>query len=176
MTCKDIQNLFADYLEQKLDRERQTEVKQHLSECSNCRQELSAEKSLTQWLGTRSTVPVSPRFTQMLMGRLGVQIAKPPRWFDAFLGVSNYWAPSLAAILVMIIAGRTVLDWIARAKSLGQQAVSAIDQIPHSNPILQHLSESIISSGSFSAVLFGIIFLILAAGGLGFTLHRLLKN
>jgi hypothetical protein len=76
----------------------------------------------------------------------------------------------------MIFAGRTILDWIARAKSLGQQAVGVIDNIPQTSPIIQILPESLTSSGSFSSILFGVIFLILAAGGLGFAIHRLLKN
>jgi hypothetical protein len=76
----------------------------------------------------------------------------------------------------MIFAGRTVLDWIARARSFGQQAVGVIDQIPQSNPVLQHLPESIISSGSFSSILISVILLALAAGGLGIALRRLLKN
>ena len=176
MTCKDTQELFADYLENKLDRPRLSLVKEHLSGCQICQQELAAEKSLAQWLGTRDTEPVSPQFTQMLMGRLGVQTAKPPRWFDAFLGVSNYWAPSLAAILVMIFAGRTILDWIDRAKSLGQQAVGVIDSIPRTSPITQILPESLTSSAWFSSIPVGTILLFLAAGGLGFAIHRLLKS
>jgi predicted anti-sigma-YlaC factor YlaD len=179
MKCEDVQNLLVEFLENRLDRQRMSDIKRHLSRCQDCRMEWEAEKALSQWLGSRKTEPVSATFTQSLMARLQIATSRPPRWFDNLLGVSNYWAPALAAMLVLVFAGRTVVEWIRGARILGQQAVGFVDDIPASlsttslNSVLQG---SAASAEPVSAIVLGSILIVVAIGGLALGIRHIFKN
>ena len=179
MTCEEIHPLLADYLEGRLEPKVLSAVKTHLRQCKDCQEELQAEQAMMQWLGSRDTVPVSAEFTYKLLGRLGVATSKPPRWFENFLELSNYWAPSLAAVLVLIFAGRTILDWISRARSLGQQAVGVIDNLPtdiSTAPISHYLPDSLTSSDLIATLPLWTLLVVLGVGGLAFGLLRIFRN
>jgi predicted anti-sigma-YlaC factor YlaD len=171
MTCGTVQELLTDYLERRIDDDLYAQVKLHISRCANCREEFKAERSLSQWFQARGVEPVSSRFTQNLMSRLGVMQSKPPQWFENLLELSNYWAPSLAAVLVMIFAGRTLLAWIDRIRLFGQQAAGAIENIPSNPSFSQFLTHSTQSSYTLSVLL-----TLIAVGGLAFGVVRILKH
>jgi len=143
----------------------------HLAQCQECRQELEVEKTLSQWLKSREVTPVSSEFSQILMSRLGVAIPKPPRWFEGLLELSNYWAPALAAALVVIFASRTLLDWFDQVRFFGHQAVIAVDNLPSSADISRLLPDSISSSYPL-----GTLLILVAIGAVTFGIIRLLKN
>jgi len=171
MTCEHVQELLADYLEGRLEPELQPQVRLHLTQCPDCREELEAEKALCQWLGARKVIPVSPQFSRNLMSRLGVAVPKPPRWFESLLELSNYWAPTLAALLVVVFAGRTLLGWIDQIRLFGHQAVLAVDNLPSSTNISHILPGSISSSFPLGSLL-----ILVAIGAVTFGIIRLLKN
>jgi predicted anti-sigma-YlaC factor YlaD len=171
MTCDTVQELLTEYLERRLDVDVQSQVKLHLSRCASCREELEAERSLSKWFGARKVEPVSSRFTQNLMSRLGVFPSRPPQWFENLLELSNYWAPSLAAVLVMVFAGRTLFAWIDKIRMFSQQAAGAIENIP-SNSALSHM----LPHSMLSAYPLGMLLILVAIGGIAFGVARIFRH
>jgi hypothetical protein len=176
MTCEDVQNLLAEYAKNRLDSKVRDEVERHLNHCQDCQKEFSAEQLLTGWLESRKTEEVSPQFTANLQSRVGIVTAKPPRWFDSLLELSNYWAPALAAFLVVIFGGKTLLDWIRGAKSIGQQTVNILENIPPNLESSSFLGQ-IIPSHLLSTMSLGTFFILLViVGGLAFGIHRIFRS
>jgi predicted anti-sigma-YlaC factor YlaD len=181
MTCEEVQKLLPEYCENRLESKVRSEVEQHLSLCPGCQQELTTERSLNQWLKSRQTKAVSPEFTQTLLSQIGYVTAKPPRWFENLLGLSNYWAPALAAVLVVIFAGKTLLDWIGRIKSLSHQAIGAIDNIPStletSSLLNRLLPDTIASNHSLPSLSLGtLVMLLVLIGGLVYGIKRIFRS
>ena len=104
MTCDEVVQLLTEYMEDRLEPHVMNEVRTHIGLCEDCQLELQAETALNQWLTARPTEPVSADFVNALMDKLGLATPQPPRWFDSVLDLSNYWAPALAAALVVIFA------------------------------------------------------------------------
>ena len=181
MTCNDIQNLFMEYQENRLDSKVRDEVEHHLNLCQDCQKEFSTEQSLVHWIESRGTEEVSAKFSENLLARVGIATSKPPRWFEHLLDFSNYWAPALAIALVVIFGGKTLLDWIHGAKSLGLQTVSIIENIPPnlgtSSLLGQVLPNNLLSNHLLSTMSLGTAIMILVAiGGLAFGIRRFFKN
>ena len=181
MTCNDIQNLFTEYQENRLDSKVRSEVEHHLNLCQDCQKEFNTEQSLVHWIESRGTEEVSVKFSENLLSRVGIATSKPPRWFEHLLDLSNYWAPALAAVLVVIFGGKTLWDWIKGAKSIGLQTVSILENIPpnleSSSLLNQILPNSLLSSHLLSTMSLGtIIILMVVIGGLAFGIHRIFRN
>jgi len=116
MKCKKIKEKFSDFLIGDLDQISKEEIKEHLTACSSCREELESLSEIWTKLGVLSEEEPSdrlrPRFYGMLEAyKQGLQQEKPsPRWRNVFNGWLEGWWPrrpvfQFTFALILLVVG-----------------------------------------------------------------------
>ncbi|MFO7667674.1 MAG: anti-sigma factor, partial [Desulfobacterales bacterium] len=70
MNCSRIKELFSEYMDGQLDKEREALVKDHLLLCGDCRDEFESMKAVVRELGLLDTVKAPDSFLADLHGRM----------------------------------------------------------------------------------------------------------
>jgi hypothetical protein len=111
MSCENIQSLFAPYLNDKLDGERQRQVEQHLATCLDCQAELGFDRKLFASLTADDAIPtLSLNFNQAVISR-AASLKKPVWRQAAALAFERPWLVSIFGIIFSCLFGLSYAAW-----------------------------------------------------------------
>ena len=109
MDCMEVKRGFLDFTRGLLARNERREIEMHLEGCSECRQELAADRLLGDALESRLPRHDAPA---ALRRRLERQFATPPRWRWSWRW--NAFPMAAAAALALSVGGGAVYSWHQR--------------------------------------------------------------
>jgi hypothetical protein len=111
MSCENIQTLFAQYLNDKLDGEQHRQLEQHLATCLDCQAELSFDRKLFASLTADHDIPVlSPDFNYAVISQAA--LIKKPVWRQiAALTFERPWLVSILGIIFSCLFGLSYAAW-----------------------------------------------------------------
>ncbi|NLM46996.1 MAG: hypothetical protein GX200_09380 [Firmicutes bacterium] len=130
MNCREVKKLMSEYLDQMLEEQKKQALEEHLSVCSNCRDEIVSTQNVLAWLQAAPEATPPPDLRQKVLRRL--QQERHPagkagrRWFPP--------AVAAAVIFVLLVAGNLLPGYMAgrtgvqRLGAYGSATDSAADQ------------------------------------------------
>lgn len=130
MKCKELEELFSDYLEGTLNQAVQEEVEAHLAICSSCREKLRQMKALKGRLNDLEMVQLSPGFEARLWNQLRRE-SSPRNHSWVFSPIA-----ALAALFFLVAAGYLFLS---RSPQRGNHLISEADIVNISPSVSQLL-------------------------------------
>ncbi|MGH7767541.1 MAG: anti-sigma factor family protein, partial [Candidatus Binatia bacterium] len=80
MNCPEVQELFSDYLDDRLAPSKASLLKEHLGSCAACRQELADLRQTIELIGSVEEIKTAPDF-----------LAQVNRKIDSGSGMNRFW-------------------------------------------------------------------------------------
>ncbi|MDD4955988.1 MAG: zf-HC2 domain-containing protein [Candidatus Omnitrophica bacterium] len=99
-SCKEIQEFFSQYLDGVLDEEKSRIVKEHISSCAICRQELEKLSKMSKLLGGLERKQPPPYFLKMLHERMKSRKSLD-KFLEGLLKNPNVKVPVTLSIIVL---------------------------------------------------------------------------
>jgi hypothetical protein len=98
--CKEMQELFSQYLDEALDKEKSQMVKEHIASCAKCRYELEELNKMSKLLSGLSQKQPPSYFLKMLHGRIESRKSLDKFLKDLFKS-SNFKVPVTLAVVAL---------------------------------------------------------------------------
>ena len=101
MNCEEIELQLSELLDQALDGERSTNLREHLAACPRCREEFAALSECRQLVANLSIVDPPVGLVTRVMAEVGERVGRPSLWQRWFIPL-RFTMPLQATALVLI--------------------------------------------------------------------------
>jgi anti-sigma-K factor RskA len=142
MNCRRFQNRLYEYVEGTLSSGTQAAADRHLARCSACRQAVSQEQQLTQFLSDRlcqdtKTLALRPDIRQRILTALEHQSA-PPTNGESIAGLWNRFAwPLIIGVSLLLIVTLLLINYFSGARVHETETAQSNDRDIHSAVSIQ---------------------------------------
>ncbi len=102
MNCKNVQSLLSAFIDEELSGREMLDIREHLSECADCSQELRCVEGVKRLLGATRVPEPSAGFEDRLVSRVLAAAPAPSEKRISVLALTGIAAASMLATMLLL--------------------------------------------------------------------------